>query len=78
VIVPHEPGDLDPSTLAAETQAVIRKAAEIADEMHHPLIGTEHLVVAVLEAADVKTRETLTSRGLTAAEVRVNVFGQRE
>jgi len=54
----------------AETQAVLRAAAEEADRLSHAYIGTEHLLLGLLRVEDSKAASVLTSHGLRLDDVR--------
>lgn len=38
--------------LTRPTRDLIQKAGELADEMGHPFVGSEHLLLAIVEADD--------------------------
>jgi ATP-dependent Clp protease ATP-binding subunit ClpA len=61
-------------------RGVVTGAQQAARELHHPTIGTEHVLIAMLEA-DGPVRRLLTERGVSAATVREDIerhIGVRE
>ena len=57
---------------------MLERARELADDMNHPLIGTEHLFVAALETSEVAEWEPVRTRGLNVEEVRAALFAGHE
>jgi hypothetical protein len=69
---PHEPGS---TALPEEASRLLERARQLAEEMNHPLVGTEHLLVVVLEQPEVEEWGPLKSRGVRASAVRAKLFG---
>jgi len=76
VMVPQERPETAVSALTDETDQILQRAADIADEMSHAFVGTGHLLLALVELADVETRQLLNSHGVTAATARAALFGR--
>jgi ATP-dependent Clp protease ATP-binding subunit ClpA len=56
-------------------RAVVRGAQEEARRLRHPLIGTEHLLLAMLAGGDGPGSRALRDRGVDAADIRRRVIG---
>jgi len=59
----------------SEARLVVRNAQEEARRLRHPLIGTEHLLLALADASEGPGAQALRDRGLGAAGLRVRVTG---
>lgn len=63
------------------TRALIERAETLADEMGHPLMGTEHLLLAIVEADDsLAAHRILRETGALAAVKRSlgQMFGRSD
>lgn len=56
--------------LSEECKNILRHALRDADELHHQQIGTEHLLLAVLEEEKSAAARILSARGLSPDSVR--------
>lgn len=68
-ILRSDEGQTSTLLLSEESEEIVRRSAAIADEMGHPIIGTEHLLLALVEG-DTEARRILNSHGLTAETIR--------
>jgi ATP-dependent Clp protease ATP-binding subunit ClpA len=59
-----------PLRLAEATERIVGKAAGVANDMNHTLVGTEHLLIALLESPNTGARAILERQGLTAETIR--------
>jgi hypothetical protein len=62
-----------------KAREVVVRSQEAARDLHHGHIGTEHLLLALIEARDSVAYTVLSEAGLTAAGVRKDIkrfFGQ--
>jgi ATP-dependent Clp protease ATP-binding subunit ClpA len=75
VVSPEPPGSLPSKPLAEETEDALRGALELADELGHSLVGTEHVLVAVLERPTTRGARQLRMSGMSADAVRARFFG---
>jgi len=76
MVVVQEPPEIPTNALADEISQNLQRVEGIADEMNHPLVGAEHLLIALLELADIETRERVESHGVTVAAARATFFGR--
>jgi ATP-dependent Clp protease ATP-binding subunit ClpA len=58
-----------------EARLVVQRAQEEARRLRHPLIGTEHLLLAMADADEGPGTQALRDRGLDAANLRLRVVG---
>jgi ATP-dependent Clp protease ATP-binding subunit ClpA len=58
-----------------EARLVVRNAQDEARRLRHPLIGTEHLLLAIASASEGPGSQALHDRGLDAADLRRRVVG---
>lgn len=75
VVASKDPQDLPPARLAADTEAIVRRARSMASDMGHSLVGTEHLLLAILERPGTNAGRILEQRGVTAEAMRRELFG---
>jgi ATP-dependent Clp protease ATP-binding subunit ClpA len=58
-----------------EARAVVRQAQEEARRLHHPFIGTEHILLAMLETGEGPAAQALRDRGADPADLRRRIVG---
>jgi ATP-dependent Clp protease ATP-binding subunit ClpA len=72
------PVEIREGQLEETTEAILRRAVAVADEMGHALVGTEHLLVALVELADTEVLRQLEARGISARSVRALMLGSAQ
>jgi ATP-dependent Clp protease ATP-binding subunit ClpA len=58
-----------------EARAAVVRAQEEARRLHHQVIGTEHLLLAILETGEGAGARALRARGVEAADLRRRIVG---
>jgi ATP-dependent Clp protease ATP-binding subunit ClpA len=72
LVVEQEPSGPE---IPKEARELVERARQLADEMNHPLIGSEHLLVVALEMQEARDWEPIRVNGLSAQEARQQLFG---
>jgi ATP-dependent Clp protease ATP-binding subunit ClpA len=64
-----------PLKVSTSSFLALTEARLLAEEMGHAIVGTEHLLIAVLKNLDAEVKQTIAQAGLTADIARRTLFG---
>lgn len=76
IVLSEDERDLPAAHLSAETTAILQHATLLADDMGHAFVGTEHLLLAILEAGETGMQTYLRAHGLAAETIRAQLLGE--